>query len=282
MASALHFKCTIGSYPRADQVIRRVSEVDWNIIDQSYAPIDYTAPCILKQPSFADQLPSSQEFAPAWNSLDGAVDRRSHKDLYPVVDGLPRNPHGRTGVTGRGLLGHWGPNHAADPVVTRWKRGPSGTKVLHASNGRPVLQFVSTLRGDGGGWALPGGMVDPGEVVSHTLKREFMEEAMNSNDMTDEQKQAVGRKLQDLFIKGVDVYRGYVDDPRNTDNAWMETVAQNFHQDEPGGVLDQLQLHAGDDATAVRWQDVSAELQLYASHTDILRSTAELRDAFWE
>lgn len=29
------------------------------------------------------------------------------------------------------------------------------------------------------------------------------------------------------------VYKGYVDDPRNTDNAWMETVAVNFH-DESG------------------------------------------------
>ena len=27
------------------------------------------------------------------------------------------------------------------------------------------------------------------------------------------------------------VYEGYVDDPRNTDNAWMETVAVNFHDD---------------------------------------------------
>ena len=30
-----------------------------------------------------------------------------------------RNPIGRTGMTGRGLLGRWGPNHAADPIVTR-------------------------------------------------------------------------------------------------------------------------------------------------------------------
>lgn len=27
------------------------------------------------------------------------------------------------------------------------------------------------------------------------------------------------------------MYAGYVDDPRNTDNAWMETVAYNFHDD---------------------------------------------------
>lgn len=31
----------------------------------------------------------------------------------------------------------------------------------------------------------------------------------------------------------VQVFKGYVDDPRNTDNAWMETVAVNFH-DENG------------------------------------------------
>ena len=31
----------------------------------------------------------------------------------------------------------------------------------------------------------------------------------------------------------VQVYSGYVDDIRNTDHAWMETVAMNFH-DETG------------------------------------------------
>ncbi len=33
----------------------------------------------------------------------------------------------------------------------------------------------------------------------------------------------------------IQIYAGYVDDPRNTDNAWMETVAENFH-DEAGTV----------------------------------------------
>ena len=54
-----------------------------------------------------------------WNEFDGSVDRRSHLGKYSIVNGLPRNPIGRTGLTGRGLLGRWGPNHAADPIVTR-------------------------------------------------------------------------------------------------------------------------------------------------------------------
>ena len=40
------------------------------------------------------------------------------------------------------------------------------------------------------------------------------------------------------------MYSGYVDDPRNTDNAWMETVVYNFH-DETGEYVGQLHLHAG-------------------------------------
>lgn len=35
-----------------------------------------------------------------------------------------------------------------------------------------------------------------------------------------------------LWDKGVELYRGYVDDPRNTDNAWIETVVVNFHDND--------------------------------------------------
>lgn len=96
------------------------------------------------------------------------------------------------------------------------------------------LQFIAIERSDSGNlfcdtvmqlgeWAIPGGMVDPGEDVSATLKREFTEEALDN--ITDE-------KLDALWKTGVEIYRGYVDDPRNTDNAWMETVVVNFHDDK--------------------------------------------------
>ena len=48
------------------------------------------------------------------------VNRASHEGEYLVdVDNRPLNIRGRTGIRGRGVLGKWGPNHAADPVVTR-------------------------------------------------------------------------------------------------------------------------------------------------------------------
>jgi len=50
---------------------------------------------------------------------DNHVDRRSCIKKYAVVDGIPQNPVGRTGITGRGVLPRWGPNHAGLTVVTR-------------------------------------------------------------------------------------------------------------------------------------------------------------------
>jgi ADP-ribose pyrophosphatase len=44
----------------------------------------------------------------------------------------------------------------------------------------------------------------------------------------------------------------YVDDVRNTDNAWMETTCVNFH-DEEGCSFSRFKLRAGDDAGDVAW-----------------------------
>lgn len=41
--------------------------------------------------------------------------------------------------------------------------------------------MVAIQRLDNDMWAIPGGMVDPGEKATATLKREFTEEALNSN-----------------------------------------------------------------------------------------------------
>ena len=116
--------------------------------------------------------------------------------------GKPLNPVGRTGLGGRGLLGKWGPNHAADPIVT-WN---------HPATGQ--LQVVSIQRHDTEQWALPGGMVDDGEAVSTAVRREFEEEAGAISDPA--QRQKFSTQVTKLFETGKQIYRGYIDDPRNT------------------------------------------------------------------
>ena len=75
-----------------------------------------------------------------------------------VVDGWPLNIRGRTGLRGRGVLGRYGPNHAADPIVTRWSRNPeSGEIEVNCNSGKQILEFVAIKMKDTGEWAIPGG-----------------------------------------------------------------------------------------------------------------------------
>lgn len=82
-------------------------------------------------------------FQPKWNQKDGPVDRSSYSGVYRIDNGYPLNPYGRTGVIGRGLLGRWGPNHAADALVTRWSRGLDGNIKTHSVSGRLVHHSLS-------------------------------------------------------------------------------------------------------------------------------------------
>lgn len=72
-----------------------------------------------------------------------------------------------------------------------------------------------------------------------------------------------------------------MDDPRNTDNAWMETIAVNFH-DEKGKSVGKFNLTAGDDAQDAHWADISSDLSLYASHEEFIHITAVHRKAHWD
>ena len=158
----------------------------------------------------------------------------------------PLNPVGRTGMRGRGMLDKWGATPAADPILTR--DSPETGK----------LEALLIQRGDTGEWALPGGKVDDGEEPWEAAARELVEEA--------------GVRGVDLdFSRAPVVYAGYVDDSRNTDNAWMESTALHLHLD--GQQAQAVTIEAGSDADAARWVPVNDELygNLFASHGQYLR-----------
>lgn len=213
--------------------------VAWNTPFPEYSPEYYVSEIVLKNDStrvkggWADPespLPPSQSFT----SFEGKVSCDSR--------GFPLNPKGRTGIAGRGLLGKWGANFAADPIVTR---------INPETN---QLELLVILRRDWEEWALPGGMVDTGEVITKTLARELKEET----------------NIDLNFDQSIKIYEGYVDDRRNTDNAWMETTASHIHLDIKD--TDQNQnLQAGDDAKKALWMPISPSLQLSTSHNDFVR-----------
>lgn len=216
--------------------------VPWEVPYPDYDPPYYVAPSVLEADStkieggWAD--PESYDFAAAVfvsYENEGAVKKDS--------SGLPLNPRGRTGLTGRGLLGKWGANFAGDPIVTR----------TNPETGN--LEMLAIQRKDNSQWAIPGGMVDFDEDIFETLRREVKEET------------GANINFEDAEI----ILRGYVDDPRNTDNAWMEsTVAHKHLADEAASTLSP---RAGSDAKRAEWKEVSEEFldSMYASHGNFVR-----------
>jgi len=275
--TSVHVKCRQLTYLGTDKTRQQFDDgsVDWNVKFDDYKPTQHTADSVVAQPVWADP-PTTEGIK--FNQFDGGVNRTSHGGTYQLVEGKPRNPKGRTGMSDRGLLGKWGPNHAADPIISRWKRGASN-EILQ-KDGKNILEIVTIQRKDTKEWAIPGGMCDPGENLSLTLKREFGEEAMQSIDLPAEERVEVEKHIDELFKGGMLMYKGYVDDPRNTDNAWMETVAVNFHDEQGHGVA-KIPLTAGDDAQAVQWLTIDRLLNLYASHANFVRRVCEERNAFW-
>ncbi|KYK68297.1 nudix -type motif 9 isoform a family protein [Toxoplasma gondii TgCatPRC2] len=241
-----------------------------------------------------------------------ALDRRMGRPLNPLLFtarccASPEGPGSdarcstssslpRHHVTGRGVLGKWGANHAADALLTA--RNPV--------NGR--LQVALILRTDGSGkFAVPGGFVDPtdGPLIVTPILRELLEEAVsyedgdNSEESQQRYRETLGA-LRNIFgpfrrdsqtgivtweneeeIKwGHPIYAGYVDDERNTENAWMETTVLHWHVSDED--YKHLHLRAGDDATlgSAAFYDIDDDPRLVAMNVDPLKDLYASHSSF--
>lgn len=183
-----------------------------------YNPVDITPPELRPAglpasvaEGWAQPYPTPQD-VPDWPARQAAA-------LIPYqLDerGWPLNPTGRTGRAGRNL-GAWGENRAADPVVV---------------TGHGAQRHVLLIRRrDTGQWAIPGGMVDPGESAPEALVRELREET--GIDLAHQQPAILART--------------YVQDWRATDHAWVCSTVALFHLPEAPVA------RAGDDAADAAW-----------------------------
>ena len=159
-------------------------------------------------------------------------------------NGRPLNPHGRTGISNRGLLSQWGPNHIGECVVTR--PGPSAVQPLECV----VVKLRASKQ-----WVIPGAPIDSSDLGASTLCRAFR--AMALGEVADSKSTASPRQLENILEEafsphnGRIVYRGYADDARSTDHAWVETLCMHFHL--PTELADALPLATGGEVAEVPW-----------------------------
>lgn len=136
---------------------------------------------------------------------------------------IPTGP-GSTAVRyGRNELGHWGEQRCADALVIA--TDPGGARWV-----------LLVERGDGHGWAMPGGHVDAGETAADAAVRELAEET-------------------GLTLTGASWTLSppmVVPDPRASDEAWMVTTVARADLAVASGLL--LPVVRGmDDARRAAW-----------------------------
>ncbi len=123
-----------------------------------------------------------------------------------------------------------GPNYTADSVIIN-----------------PIAQKILLIKRSSGEWALPGGFVNPKEDSFTAALRETKEET--------------GTIISDNPIL---IYKGLVNDPRNSQTSWIETSAYLFIVNELSEVSGQ------DDAIDAAWLPFNNLPKLYASHDEIV------------
>ncbi|KAH9284883.1 Transient receptor potential cation channel subfamily M member 1 [Echinococcus granulosus] len=128
-------------------------------------------------------------------------------------DSAPRNPEGRVGTAGKGLLPKYGANSACIIVVAR---GSISDEVLVLKGIRPQAQFP---------WFL---CTHPPSCNQTTcfngLVRTFCQKCQNSE--TEPTKKAVIDDFIASFVQCIEV--GSTSDPINCDNAWLSVTAIHF------------------------------------------------------
>lgn len=332
-------------YPGAPKVHRAaVHEVSWDREDATYNPVRHTDRAVLHTRRADPNLTRNQrrrydgqlEDVLHFNQLDGDVDRRSHEGRYDLgADGLPRNPHGRTGLRGRGLYNLWGPNHAVHVLISRWSRETvDGETRVRVEDGRPVLEVMVLNDADIGQQCLPSVFVRPGEEPASAIERamEYARKGQagtapltggisgssgtksalggtdtdrntgparkdskdsNASDASlygaspEEPLHAQAAQLvrQRIFrneIANVQLHSGLLDDPRNTDNAWIETLAINYHDD--AGLLNGIEFSDPSlpGTSPVQWMRATADTTLCTEQQQLLRELAAAHQAFYQ
>jgi len=196
--------------------------------------------------------------------------------------GRPLNPLGRTGVKGRGSLGKYGANHAADMIPV----------FFNPSDGK--FYYLTIRRRDTHQVACPGGMIDPGDkaklakqatnVVIQTSKnaaaREIVEEAIS------EEGAAVLQQTLADPNNTIVIAAGVVDDARNTDFAFMVSTVIMVPMTKDTAMQIKLQKQ-NDEVEDVAWRTLEEiehdTIGVFASHMSFFniaeRKMQELKDA---
>jgi len=177
-------------YPQRHRI--PIDESNWKFPCPDYNPSYYVDPFVIEN----DKYKNDNGWAHSEDKVEFEKIEGIDKEIVTYEDGYPLNPRGRTGLTGRGLLGRWGPNPYVVLVVTRFNEETDKIEIL-------LNDSENEIR-------LTENFVNFGESFDETAKGYL-------NKMFD----------FDLDISSIPMlYNDYLYDYMQTDNAWI--VARSY------------------------------------------------------
>lgn len=130
-----------------------------------------------------------------------------------------------------------------------------------------MFEVFLILRKDNNRWAFSGGKLDPYEDHFDAMKREFIEETLKEKNG-----KTIVKEVMKMFKKCFEIFKGYIDDSKNTDFAWMEGKGYACH-DITGKLLKHVKWKfEKKEVIEVRWftEEETKDLEFHASHKNIL------------
>jgi len=176
--------------------------VEWMVPVITYKPPSYT-----KHYTDDDNTENVK-----WNEGD----RVSYNGHYVVKQGVPLNPQGRTGISGKGVLERWGPNYVSVPIITRFLHSTTNTSL------EAELEVVCRA-GPGGDYQLPQLDTTIDQPLPKTAKALFDGTSSDAG---------LQKKLHKIWKRGILIKRGLLQCTSNTDNAWVESMIVSYHDDD--------------------------------------------------
>ncbi|KAM3182436.1 hypothetical protein ACTXT7_012389 [Hymenolepis weldensis] len=248
--------------------------IDWKVPYPGYRPFIANAERIAyPYPEIEDvpQIDPTKVHYNAYDELQGVsrscLRGRVHVSRDPTgLRGLPLNPRGRSGLLGKGMLPHWGPNHVIILAFTRAGTSPNDFQVA-------VLDRDQCS-------CLPWFFVDHRESCDYRscsakVMRDFVQRRIVSVfGGGNPENEAIKNTLIDS-INGMEISLisdDFLDDHLNADHAWIEAVCVNFHSSGDGAFHNAaVKLFVENPPIeSVRWFDFKGPINLRPSHKPLL------------
>ena len=184
------------SYPRRQRIA--VNEAPWLVACPDYKPPYHVDPLVLENNHFDNSYgwADPETLDPSWWKIPAFG-----KNLIDET-GRPLNPAGRTGLAGRGLLGHWGANLSVGAVIIRGDCYP--------------FEILVGQREDTDGLWLPSRFLLLGETFEDGLWN-MIQNLTTYRASLDQALEQFGKHYDSVMLP-----QGQVSDPRQTDHAWVE------------------------------------------------------------